>query len=47
MARPDQASSIAAFICNHLEQTPEFTSKLNMIYLANDVLHHRHALSRI
>jgi len=40
MARPDFASSIAHFMCRRVQQTPDFTAKLNIIYLANDVLHH-------
>jgi len=27
-------------MCQRIQQTPDFTAKLNIIYLANDVLHH-------
>lgn len=41
MSHPESASAIAAFVCARLEASPEFSPKLNMIYLVNDVLHHR------
>lgn len=41
MSLPDSASAIAYFMCERVNQTPDWTAKLNMVYLANDVLHHR------
>jgi hypothetical protein len=40
MGNPDSASAIAQFMCMRVQQTPDFTARLNIIYLANDVLHH-------
>eukprot|EP01127_Copromyxa_protea_P012876 TRINITY_DN338_c0_g1_i2.p1 TRINITY_DN338_c0_g1~~TRINITY_DN338_c0_g1_i2.p1 ORF type:complete len:559 (-),score=121.77 TRINITY_DN338_c0_g1_i2:711-2387(-) len=40
MSLPAKASAVAAFMCQRLQQTPEWTAKLNIIYLTNDVLHH-------
>lgn len=34
------ASAIAVMVKNRIERTPDFTQKLNVIYLINDVLHH-------
>lgn len=43
MSLPMKASAVAAFMCQRSEQTPEWTAKRNIIYLTNDVLHHRYA----
>jgi len=40
MSRSEFASAICHFMCQRIQQTPDFTAKLNIIYLANDVLHH-------
>jgi hypothetical protein len=34
------ASAVAAFMCERLIKTPDWSAKLNIIYLTNDVLHH-------
>lgn len=41
MSLPAKASAIAAFMCERLQQSPDWDHKLNIIYLTNDVLHHR------
>jgi len=40
MSLPEAASSICQFMCQRIKETPDFTARLNIIYLANDVLHH-------
>jgi RNA recognition motif-containing protein len=34
------ASAVAEFMCERLEKTPDWSAKLNIIYLTNEVLHH-------
>lgn len=45
MTLPTKASAVAAFMCQRSQQTPEWTAKRNIIYLTNDVLHHRYGSS--
>jgi len=40
MNHPDSASSIANFMSTRVQHSPDFTARLNIIYLLNDVLHH-------
>jgi hypothetical protein len=39
------ATHVASFMCERLLRTPDWSAKLNIIYLTNDVLHHRYIIA--
>eukprot|EP01120_Amphizonella_sp_Union-15-10_P012438 TRINITY_DN5519_c0_g2_i1.p1 TRINITY_DN5519_c0_g2~~TRINITY_DN5519_c0_g2_i1.p1 ORF type:complete len:639 (+),score=147.82 TRINITY_DN5519_c0_g2_i1:61-1977(+) len=40
MERSDKAKDIAAFLADRVKRSPDFDTKLNIIYVVNDVLYH-------